>query len=124
MIRRVLGLGSLVASGIKRGWCLSKGNNSFFHTTPRLYGLEEFFEGGQALPVIDLAAKPTMGRAWSANELRLKSFDDLHKLWFVILKELNLLATQKAETARVGQRFFGQSRVRKVLLESPSMQMP
>lgn len=57
-----------------------------------------------------------LGRAWKADELRIKSFEDLHSLWFVLLKERNLLATQKAEAQRLGQRWFGASRVFKTKL--------
>ncbi|KAJ1929547.1 54S ribosomal protein L4 mitochondrial [Tieghemiomyces parasiticus] len=56
-------------------------------------GLEEFFQGNKSLP---LEKEPT-GRAWKASDLRNKSFEDLQKLWIVLLKERNLLATQEEE---------------------------
>ncbi|KAF9923534.1 54S ribosomal protein L4 mitochondrial [Linnemannia zychae] len=67
-------------------------------------GVEEFFEGGKSIPT----EKSWTGRAWRASELRLKSFDDLHKLWYVLLKERNLLAAQKEEARRfhISKQFF------------------
>ena len=59
---------------------------------------------------------PFIGRAWKASELRNKSFEELHKLWFVLLKERNLLATQESEARRLGQMFFGKHRETKVWL--------
>lgn len=42
--------------------------------------------------------------------MRNKSFEELNKLWYVLLKERNLLATQEAEARRLGQMFFGKHR--------------
>eukprot|EP01126_Amoeba_proteus_P039430 TRINITY_DN4156_c0_g1_i7.p1 TRINITY_DN4156_c0_g1~~TRINITY_DN4156_c0_g1_i7.p1 ORF type:complete len:161 (-),score=37.14 TRINITY_DN4156_c0_g1_i7:140-622(-) len=55
-------------------------------------GINEFYD-----TVTPVKEKPQTGRAWRTSELRLKSFSDLHKLWFVLLKEKNVLLTQKAE---------------------------
>ncbi|EGO23996.1 hypothetical protein SERLADRAFT_392744 [Serpula lacrymans var. lacrymans S7.9] len=49
----------------------------------------------------DAIAEDT-GRSWKAVELRRKSFKDLHTLWYLVLKERNLLATQREEGRRIG----------------------
>ncbi|KAI9599291.1 mitochondrial 39-S ribosomal protein L47 (MRP-L47)-domain-containing protein [Syncephalis fuscata] len=66
--------------------------------TDKRHGLLDFFEDGKALP----KESAYTGRAWRASELRQKSFDDLHKLWYVLLKERNLLSSQWAEAKRYG----------------------
>ncbi|EPT05235.1 hypothetical protein FOMPIDRAFT_1021540 [Fomitopsis schrenkii] len=42
------------------------------------------------------------GRSWTASELRRKSFMDLHTLWYVLLRERNLITTQAHEARRTG----------------------
>ncbi|KAJ1678535.1 54S ribosomal protein L4 mitochondrial [Spiromyces aspiralis] len=54
-------------------------------------GFEEFFENGQALP-----------KEQPQTELRNKSWEDLHKLWYILIKERNMLASQKEEAKRAG----------------------
>eukprot|EP00611_Tribonema_gayanum_P019227 TRINITY_DN3280_c0_g1_i1.p1 TRINITY_DN3280_c0_g1~~TRINITY_DN3280_c0_g1_i1.p1 ORF type:complete len:190 (-),score=46.75 TRINITY_DN3280_c0_g1_i1:208-777(-) len=60
-------------------------------------GLEEFIDTDTRR-----GEDPIAGRAWTVTELRQKSFDDLHKLWWVLYKEKNLLLTEKLVTRRKG----------------------
>ncbi|KAI9934733.1 hypothetical protein ASPWEDRAFT_44218 [Aspergillus wentii DTO 134E9] len=41
------------------------------------------------------------GRSWSIQELREKSWDDLHALWWVCIKERNRIATSDLERVRL-----------------------
>lgn len=42
-----------------------------------------------------------LGRSWSIQELREKSWDDLHALWWVCIKERNRIATSDLERVRL-----------------------
>ncbi|XP_030531361.1 39S ribosomal protein L47, mitochondrial isoform X2 [Rhodamnia argentea] len=73
--------------------------------------LEAFFEADRNpendTPVI-------YGRSWKAAELRLKSWEDLHKLWYVLLKEKNMLMTQRQMLHAQNLRFPNPERLPKV----------
>ncbi|KAG0472584.1 hypothetical protein HPP92_014441 [Vanilla planifolia] len=73
--------------------------------------LEEFFEAERSTE----EEKPIKyGRGWKASELRLKSWDDLHKLWYVLLKEKNMLMTQRQMLHAQNLRFPNPERIPKV----------
>ncbi|KEY71454.1 hypothetical protein S7711_03521 [Stachybotrys chartarum IBT 7711] len=58
------------------------------------HGLWGFFpEPGKALWTPEETVEH--GRAWTVEELRKKSWDDLHSLWWVCCRERNMLATSK-----------------------------
>ncbi|CAK0783130.1 hypothetical protein CVIRNUC_006326 [Coccomyxa viridis] len=80
-----------------------------FTTAPRASGLEEFLEQ----PVKE-GEKVTSGRSWTAEDLRKKSWDDLHKLWYVLLKERNLLLSERDRYRAAGQIVPNGRRITKV----------
>lgn len=65
-----------------------------FHSCRPVLGLEEFIEIKKPNEQI------TNGRSWTPSDLRKKSFDDLHKLHYILYKERNLLLTEREKLRR------------------------
>ncbi|XP_067051921.1 large ribosomal subunit protein uL29m-like [Acropora muricata] len=78
------------------------------------FGFEEFFPPG-VLEKGEFAPESVeTGRRWRAGELRAKSNEDLHKLWYVLLKERNMLLTLRHEAKRQGVPMPSPTRLHKV----------
>ncbi|XP_045906531.1 39S ribosomal protein L47, mitochondrial [Micropterus dolomieu] len=94
-------------------WCSpisSVGQCRALHTTINRRGLEEFFD----LPENWGEAKVKSAAPWTAKQLRTKSNEDLHKLWYVLLKEKNMLLTLEQESRRQRVQMPSPERLRKV----------
>ncbi|RYO77042.1 hypothetical protein DL766_006876 [Monosporascus sp. MC13-8B] len=60
------------------------------------HGLWQFFYGRDKL-LLTPEEDAEHGRGWTVEELRHKSWEDLHKLWWVCVKEQNRIATHRRE---------------------------
>uniref|UniRef100_UPI00358E4300 large ribosomal subunit protein uL29m n=1 Tax=Myxine glutinosa TaxID=7769 RepID=UPI00358E4300 len=80
------------------------------HTSVSRLGLEEFFDDPQNF------GKDTVksGDSWSVELLRQKSSEDLHKLWYILLKERNMLLTLQQEAKRQKLPMTSSERLEKV----------
>ena len=76
-----------------------------FHSRPSLQSFDDFYVNRDA---------GLTGRPWRCSELRLKSFEDLQRLWFVLLKERNMLLTYRYESLTRQRRMPHSERLIKV----------
>ncbi|XP_061271280.1 large ribosomal subunit protein uL29m isoform X1 [Bos javanicus] len=80
-------------------------------TTLSRRGLEEFFDD----PKNWGEEKVKSGASWTCQQLRNKSNEDLHKLWYVLLKERNMLLTLEQEAKRQSLPMPSPERLEKVV---------
>jgi len=69
-----------------------------YRTSGVIRGFEEFYETPKKVNEV-----VHIGRGWTVPDLRRKGFSDLHKLWWVLYKERNLLLTEKEKFRRGGR---------------------
>ncbi|TGZ58402.1 large ribosomal subunit protein uL29m [Temnothorax longispinosus] len=83
---------------------------AFIHLTSGRRDLMEFFDDPKNWGKNEVR----VGRSWKKDELRLKSNSDLHKLWYVLLKERNMLMTMENACNRAFEIFPNPERLDKV----------
>ncbi len=89
---------------------LIKQSTKLFSISFKRYDLTEFFDDKANLQ----ETKIKHGREWYMEELRLKSNPDLHKLWYVLHKERNMLLTMEECYKKYAEPFPSPERIAKV----------
>ena len=87
-----------------------------FHSSAFVLGINDFKD----IKLGENERSIRSGRAWHASDLRRKSFDDLHKLWYVLYKERNVMLTLR-EKYRAVDRSFNQLDLKRYLNVKKSM---
>ncbi|CAH1127813.1 unnamed protein product [Ceutorhynchus assimilis] len=87
-------------------------------TSPPLKDLMEFFDQKDKWGGIEVKT----GRAWNKEEMRLKSNTDLHKLWYILLKERNMLLTMEQDAKDQVRLFPNPERLDKVEISMENLE--
>ncbi|XP_067647666.1 large ribosomal subunit protein uL29m [Eurosta solidaginis] len=89
-----------------------------FHSTNLCRGLMEFFDDPKNWPENEVK----VGRAWKLEELRIKSNKELHQLWYLLLKERNMLLTMEHECNDKMELFPSPERIDKVKISMDNLE--
>ena len=90
--------------------------------TSENHGLWGFFNE-EKTPMIAPENEAAFGRAWTYQELSIKSFEDLHRLYWACILEVNRTETRKAEMRRLRAGYGdtdAQARINAVSAPHPS----
>nr|CAG4648234.1 EOG090X0DBE [Moina brachiata]SVE93255.1 EOG090X0DBE [Moina brachiata] len=105
-----------VKASILDAWCQpwdalhEQAKSTAFDCSNDTSNLSQFLEEPKNLNATEIKS----GRSWTLSELRIKSNVDLHKLWYVLLKERNMLLTMEYNCAKACQLFASPERLDKV----------
>ncbi|XP_030373936.1 39S ribosomal protein L47, mitochondrial [Scaptodrosophila lebanonensis] len=91
---------------------------SGIHTSAASLGLMEFFDD----PKVWSENEVKVGRAWKPDELRIKSNKELHQLWYILLKERNMLLTMEHECNDKMEVFPNPERIDKVKISMENLE--
>uniref|UniRef100_A0A2R5LML9 Large ribosomal subunit protein uL29m n=1 Tax=Ornithodoros turicata TaxID=34597 RepID=A0A2R5LML9_9ACAR len=103
-------VGHLLSSATSATRCLSTSPTYNLRTSFVHRDLMEFFEPKENWGAQEVKS----GKSWSKEELRIKSNSDLHKLWYVLLKEYNMLLTMEHAAEEAVELFPSPERIDKV----------
>ncbi|XP_067006209.1 large ribosomal subunit protein uL29m [Anabrus simplex] len=105
-------------AAVNTKYILSMCSTNQFHSSSLKQNLMEFFDKSDNWG----ASEVKSGRAWKKEELRIKSNLDLHKLWYVLLKERNMLMTMEHEAKEQVKLFPNPERIDKVNLSMENLE--
>ncbi|CAD6995829.1 39S ribosomal protein L47, mitochondrial [Ceratitis capitata] len=97
---------------------LSALNTRTFHSTSPRQDLMEFFDDPKNWSENEVK----VGRAWKLEELRIKSNKELHQLWYILLKERNMLLTMEHECNDKMELFPSPERLDKVKISMGNLE--
>ncbi|XP_054714084.1 39S ribosomal protein L47, mitochondrial-like [Uloborus diversus] len=89
----------------------------YFGKSCRRWGLMEFFDDPK-----NFGEEEIRNRSWTKDELRIKSNADLHKLWFVLYKEKNMLLTMEYASKKEVEAFPSPERIDKVEISMENLE--